>query len=156
MRLADKPPSKWQVYEQILQVPFYAVFDRIQNQFRLFILTGGRYQEQDLPERRFWFEELGLGLGVWTGPYRGVNGRWLRWYDADWTCIPTPAEEAERERQRAEAAEAALNQAQSAAQQAQEQAISNFLAMGLDVAQIAAALGVSEALVQQVRDGLGD
>ena len=27
MRLADKPPSKWQVYEQILQVPFYAVFE---------------------------------------------------------------------------------------------------------------------------------
>lgn len=170
MRLADKPPSKWQVYEQILQVPFYAVFDRIQNQFRLFILTGGRYQEQDLPERRFWFEELGLGLGVWTGPYRGVNGRWLRWYDRDWTCIPTPAEEAQRERQeaetarqqaeqerqRAEAAEAALNQAQSAAQQAQEQAIRNFLAMGLDVGQIAAALGVSEALVQRVHDGFGD
>ena len=123
-----------------------------------------------MPERRFWFEELGLGLGVWNGPYRGVNGRWLRWYDADWTYIPTPAEEAEtarqaaeqerqaaeRERQRAEAAEAALNQAQSEAQQAQEQAINNFLAMGLDVAQIAAALGVSEALVQRVRDGLGD
>lgn len=39
------PPTKWQVYEQILQIPYYAVFDSETNQLRGFQLQAGSYQE---------------------------------------------------------------------------------------------------------------
>ncbi len=143
LRAADRPPTKWQVYEHILQVPFYALYDRYQQRFRLFQLEGGRYRELGLPERRFWFERLGLGLGVWSGRFAGVTGQWLRWYDEAGEWIPTPEEQAEQERQRAEQALATLN----SERQERFQAVTRLLAMGLSAAQVAAVLSLS---VEQV------
>lgn len=95
MRRVCQHSTKWEVYEQILRVPFYVVFDRYENEFRLFQLQGDRYQAVSLPQAQFWFDALPLGLGVWQGAYQGVMGRWLRWYDeAGW--IPTQAERADR------------------------------------------------------------
>jgi Uma2 family endonuclease len=93
LREIGKPPTKWEVYEQILRVPYYAVFDRYENEFRLWQLVGARYQPIALPsDRRFWFEEVGLGLGVHDCAYQGVEGAWLRWYDRSGDWIPTPVE----------------------------------------------------------------
>jgi Uma2 family endonuclease len=39
-----KPPIKWQVYEQILRVPYYIVFSRYTNELRVFRLVGGAYE----------------------------------------------------------------------------------------------------------------
>lgn len=101
-----------------MRIPYYGMYDRYANQFRLFQLLGVRYQEMALAEQCFWFEELGLGLGVWSGRYRMADGQWLRWYDAEGQWLPTPAEQgeqerqqAEQERQRAEQAEGQLVQA---------------------------------------------
>lgn len=102
LREVNKPPTKWQVYEQILRVPYYAVFDRYNNHFRLFQLVGTRYEEQTLNGRYYWFEELALGLGVWQGEYKGVQGQWLRWQTKDGQWVPTDGEQAERSQQRAE------------------------------------------------------
>ncbi|MCM1981239.1 Uma2 family endonuclease [Lyngbya confervoides] len=102
LREVNRPPSKWQVYEQILRVPYYAVFDRYESTFQLFSMRGMRYEELELKDERFWFEELELGLGVWAGTYAGTEGRWLRWYDAAGHWIVTQEERAEAERQRAE------------------------------------------------------
>ena len=92
-----KPPCKWEVYEQILRVPYYIVFSRYSNQLRFFQLTGGRYQEQSLdPQQpRIWIPELELGIGLWSGVFEGIERQWLRWYDTrGW--IPTDAERADR------------------------------------------------------------
>jgi hypothetical protein len=70
------------------------VYDRYENHLRLFGLERGRYQEVQLEESRFWFEALGLGLGIWEGAYQGVVGRWLRWYDQSGGWLPTLAEQA--------------------------------------------------------------
>jgi Uma2 family endonuclease len=102
LREARKAPTKWQVYEQILRIPYYVVFDRYTNQLRGFRLEGTRYQEISLPEQRLWLEELQLGLGVWQGSYEQITGLWLRWYDPNGQWLPTNAEQAEQERQRAE------------------------------------------------------
>lgn len=32
LRDVNQPPSKWEVYEQILRVPYYIVFNRYNNQ----------------------------------------------------------------------------------------------------------------------------
>jgi Uma2 family endonuclease len=122
LRDVNKPPTKWQVYEQILKVPYYVVYDRYINHLRIFRLDGGRYRELDLPNQRLWIEELQLGLGLWQGSYEGITGLWLRWYDINNQWIPTAAERAEFERQRAEQAQQQAEQAQQQAEQAQQQA----------------------------------
>jgi len=95
-RDANKPPTKWLAYEQSLRIPYYIVFDRYQNQLRVFQLTATRYQAVEVPEQKFWFRELELGLGVWSGSYQQTEGLWLRWYNATGNWIATPEERAER------------------------------------------------------------
>lgn len=98
--------TKWQVYEQILGIPYYIVFDRYTDELQAFQLEGDRYQPQAIFDTRIWFAGLELGLGLWQGEYRGLNRQWLRWYDTHGNWIPLEAEQerqrAEQERQRAE------------------------------------------------------
>ncbi len=102
LREVNQPPTKWHVYEQILRIPYYAVFDRYTMQFRLFRLVATHYEELPLDDRRYWFAELQLGLGVWSGRYSGVEGQWLRWYDGAGHWLATAVERAEQEAQRAD------------------------------------------------------
>ncbi|MDJ1185789.1 Uma2 family endonuclease [Roseofilum casamattae] len=122
LRDVNRPPTKWQVYEQILRVPYYAIYDRYENQFRAFRLDGVRYQELSLTDNRLWFEELQLGLGRWQGTYDRFEGLWLRWYDAKGNWIPTPTERAERERQSAEQERERAEQERERARQERERA----------------------------------
>ncbi len=105
-RLSNQPPTKWEVYEQILKVPYYIVFDRYTDTLKAFELRGGFYQEIELKEPKIWMPQLELGLGLWSGDYEGLHRLWLRWYDANGHWILTPTEQAqanfEAERQRAE------------------------------------------------------
>ncbi|MEB3882144.1 Uma2 family endonuclease [Lyngbya sp. CCY1209] len=108
-RLSTAPPTKWEVYEQILKVPYYIVFDRYSDRLRGFVLTAGFYQELQLAEPKIWIPQLELGLGLWAGEYEGMNRLWLRWYDGEGNWISTPAEqkaivqeELETERRRTE------------------------------------------------------
>ena len=48
-----------------------------------------------------WMPALGLGLRTWHGAYEGMEDEWLRWCDIDGTLLPTGAELAAEERQRA-------------------------------------------------------
>jgi len=98
-------PTKWEVYEQILKVPYYVVYNREQDKFRAFRLEGDRYRELVLTNKQLWLEELKLGLGLWKGKHEGVDRWWLRFYDAESGWIPTPEERAEQAQQRAEQAQ---------------------------------------------------
>ncbi len=102
IRKIGEPPTKWEVYEQILKVPYYATFDERDSSFRKFILQNGRYQELDHQKAKFWIEELQLGLGIWHGFQIKWTLDWLRWYDAEGNWLPTEAEQTKIERQRAE------------------------------------------------------
>lgn len=102
LRKADNPPTKWEVYERILRVPYYIVFDRYTDQLKAFQLTGGHYRELELIESRIWMEDIGLGLGLWQGSYEGIERLWLRWYDRNRNWIATPQEIAKREKSRAD------------------------------------------------------
>jgi Uma2 family endonuclease len=167
VREIGKPPLKWEVYERILRVPYYVVYDRYVNEFRLFRLMPTKYQEMTLQNRRFWFEELQLGLGVWDGVYQGKNGQWLRWYDGAGEWIPTEAEARQTEQQARAVVEvqlAAEQQARiatesrqmAAEQQAQMEAETRRLAiprlasMGLTAAQIAEALSLPVEDVERI------
>ncbi|MGH9835959.1 MAG: Uma2 family endonuclease [Blastocatellia bacterium] len=102
LRTVSGPPTKWEVYGQILGVPYYAVFNRDADELRIFKLSEVGYAELIGNDGRFWIPEAGLGLGVWRGVYKGPERLWLRWYDAQGLWIPTPEERAEQEHQRAE------------------------------------------------------
>ncbi|WP_017325877.1 Uma2 family endonuclease [Synechococcus sp. PCC 7336] len=118
-RQADRPPTKWEVYEQILKVPYYVVFDRYTDQLRAFELVGGSYQPLEIAERRLWIPALDLGLGVWQGEYEGIERAWLRWYSSAGDWIPTDTETAAWERQRAEQQQQRAEQQQQRAEQAE-------------------------------------
>lgn len=98
----SRPPSKWEVYEQILRVPYYVVFDRYTDRLQAFTLVAGQYQEIDLSEPRIWMPMLNLGLGLWQGEQRGITRQWLRWYDAEGNWILTEAEQERQQRQQAQ------------------------------------------------------
>ncbi len=74
---------------------------------------GRRYRQRtdyDLPD-------IGLSLTFWEGSYEDGQGSWLRWCDLQGNLIPTGAERAEREAERAaQAAERAKLEAERAVQ----------------------------------------
>ncbi len=79
------PPSKFQVYEQYLQVPHCIVYSRYTQELRYFRLVGGRYQEQQIATTapQIWLADLKVGLGLWKREFQGIWREWLRWCDAD-------------------------------------------------------------------------
>ncbi|AFZ45132.1 protein of unknown function DUF820 [Halothece sp. PCC 7418] len=118
-----QPPNKWTVYEQILRIPYYFVFNRYTNEFRAFELQGSRYQRVLIEEQGVWLEEAQLGLGLWEGEYQGISRLWLRWYDQNQNWILTPTEqEAQRAEQATQQAQQEAQRAEQATQQAQQEA----------------------------------
>ncbi len=144
------------------------VYDRYENQLRVFTLSGVRYQEVELDRTnpRFWIEDLGLGLGLWQGRYEGAEGKWLRWYDAKDEWIPTAIEQAFMERSAKVEAESARIQAESAKVEAESAriqaesardvaqakltaAIPQLMSLGLTVEQVASSLGLTVERVNE-------
>lgn len=99
-----KPPTKWQVYEQILRVPYYIVFSRYTNELQAFRLVAGAYERAQLTEGRLLIPQLGLSISLWQGCYENIERLWIRWFTAEGELILTPSEEAAAAQQ--EAAEA--------------------------------------------------
>jgi Putative restriction endonuclease len=121
VRGRGQPPTKWQVYEQILRVSYYIVYDGATNILRAFVLAGDRYQESILTEPRVWMPEIELGLGIWYGSFEGLERFWLRWYDADGNWIPTPEEREEQQRQEKEIAQQQVEIAQQQTEQQRQE-----------------------------------
>ncbi len=109
-QMDGKPPRKWDVYEQVLRIPYYVVFSRYSNRLRVFELEGGHYLELELSDSRVWMSDLNLGLGLWQGEFLGIDRLWLRWYDIEGNWILTPEEQ---ERLRAEVAESRAEEAEA-------------------------------------------
>jgi Uma2 family endonuclease len=166
----NTPPAKFQVYEQILSVPHYIVFNKRDSSLRYFRLRDGSYQEQAVAETntRLWIPELGIGLAIWQGTFEGMPQAWLRWCDATGMLLPTDTEaalereaeaqqqrdQAESQRQQAESqrdqAELQRQQAELQRQQAElqiRQTVLNLLAFGMEIEQVAQMTGLS---VQEV------
>ncbi|NJL02462.1 MAG: hypothetical protein HC910_18600 [Spirulinaceae cyanobacterium SM2_1_0] len=136
----DQPPSKWKVYEQILRIPYYFLFDRYENQFRGFRLNQERYEPLEITARKVWLPELELGLGVWHGDYQGIRRDWLRWVAASDQWLPLPEELLVQERQRADQAERQV-----------VQIARNLAQTGMPLVEIAQLTGLA---VEQLRERL--
>ncbi|MBN3944284.1 MAG: Uma2 family endonuclease [Nostoc sp.] len=116
----DKPPSKWEVYERILRIPYYVVFSRYTNELRAFQLVGGHYEPMNLTDGYLLMPEIDLSLGLWQGSFRDIERLWLRWFTLTGELIPAPTEEAAAATERAIIAEQEAAQAKRKAEQLAE------------------------------------
>ncbi len=97
-RDSDEPPTKWMVYEQLLQTPYYVVFNWYTDKLQFFVLKNNRYKEVYPADQRLWLPDAGLGLGLWSGMYQGFKRYWLRFYDKQGAYPQTQQEQIEQER----------------------------------------------------------
>jgi Uma2 family endonuclease len=116
-RQPGKPPTKWQVYEQILRIPYYFIFSRYTSELQAFHLVGGHYEPAPLTDGRLGIPELELSFGLWQGSYQGLDRLWVRWMTENGELIPLPEE-------RATSAEEQATSAEERATSAEERAIS--------------------------------
>jgi Uma2 family endonuclease len=149
--IATKPGKFW-VYEQVMRIPFYGIYEINNGKLEVYHLIEGFYQKMNPNERGHYpIAPLGVELGLWQGSYQNQTQLWLRWWDEQGELLLIGDERAELERQRAEQAEQARQQAElarAAEAQARRDAIPRLLELGLSVEQVAAALGFS---VEEVR-----
>ena len=113
-----KQPTKWEVYEQILRIPYYIVLDGITKELFPFHLTKNGYRTLEINKSKVWLPTLNIGLGLWWGEYRGCVRQWLRWYDPQGNWIPT---ETERERMAKELAQQEKERERMAKELAQQE-----------------------------------
>lgn len=104
LRDVNKPPTKWEVYERILRVPYYVIFNRYTRDLQAFQIVASRYQPLAVQDERVWLPQIQLGIGLWQGSYQGNSGQWLRWYRDSGEWITSPEEALGQERQRSEQA----------------------------------------------------
>ncbi len=100
LRDVQGKPTKWEMYESFLQVPYYVTFDRRTDNLRIFKHQGEEYEEVTDHQGRLWMEEIELGLGLWRGSYLDKTRTWLRWYDRDGKWLLNKDELLEQEQQR--------------------------------------------------------
>ncbi|PAX60036.1 Uma2 family endonuclease [Brunnivagina elsteri] len=98
------PYGKLYFYEKILQVPTYVIFNPYETNLEVRILQNNQYVLQEPSDLgRYWIPELQLFLGIWQGTRLGLNISWLRWWDEAGNLLLWSSEQAEAEKQRAEA-----------------------------------------------------
>lgn len=117
-RQKGKTACKKDLYARV-GVPYYVVFDPLRQLqsasemdgalLRVWELHAGQYQELTPVEgivavgKWVWLDTVGLGLTLWEGAFEeSIDRLWLRWCDRQARVIPTGAERAETESQRAD------------------------------------------------------
>ena len=156
-------PGKFWVYERVMRIPYYGIYEINSSRLEVYRLIDGYYQLLELNQRgHFAIALLGVELGLWQGNYQNQTMLWLRWWDEEGNLLligderaelerlrgEQQRERAEQERLRADSAE----QAQQAEAQARRDAIPRLLGMGLSAEQVAQALSLS---VEEVADDVG-
>ncbi|XZN89930.1 MAG: Uma2 family endonuclease [Microcoleus sp.] len=156
-------PGKFWVYERVMRIPYYGIYEINSGRLEVYRLIDGYYQRLELNQRgHFPITSLGVELGLWQGSYQNQTMLWLRWWDEEGNLLligderaeleklrgEQQREIAEQERLRADSAE----QAQQAEFQARRDAIPRLLGMGLSAEQVAEALSLS---VEEVADDVG-
>ena len=156
-------PGKFWVYERVMRIPYYGIYQVNNGRLEVYRLIDGYYQLLELNQRgHFPIAPLGVELGLWQGSYQNQTMLWLRWWNQEGNLLligderaelerlrgEQQRERAEQERLRAESAE----QARQAEFQARRDAIPRLLGMGLSAEQVAEALSLS---VEEVTENAG-
>lgn len=131
----DKGKKKT-IYATQLHVPEYFWYDPYNPEdWAGFRLQGSTYVPMALESDRLEAQSLGLSLVRWHGTFKGVEATWLRWATPDGVLLQTAEEQ---ERQRAEQAEAQV-----------QQIVQNLLESGMAAEQVATVTGLTLKQVNQ-------
>jgi len=165
---AKTKPGKFWIYEQVMRIPYYGIYEIKNGKLEVYHLMDGFYRLLTPNERGHYpILPLGIELGLWRGTYQNQTQLWLRWWDDQGNLLLIGSERAELEKQRAEQekqraelekqraeqekqrAEQEKQRAEQEKQRAEQEkqarldAIPRLLEMGLTREQIAQALGLS-------------
>jgi Uma2 family endonuclease len=100
---------KKDLYARTFRTPEYFLYEPNSLKLEGFRLAGDSYKPlRPNVQGRLWSAQLGLEIGLWHGEQTGEEATWVRLFHPDGRLVPTPAERAESERQRADTAEAEL------------------------------------------------
>ena len=164
-------PGKFWVYERVMRIPYYGIYQVNNGRLEVYRLIDGYYQLLELNQRgHFPIAPLGVELGLWQGSYQNQTMLWLRWWDEEGNLLligderaqlerlrgEQQRERAEQERLRAEQERLRADSAEQARQaeaQTRRDAIPRLLGMGLSTEQVAEALGLS---VEEVTENAGE
>jgi Uma2 family endonuclease len=107
-------PGKFWVYEQVMRIPFYGIYEVNNGNLEVYHLIEGYYQKMTPNERGHYpITPIQVELGLWRGIYLNQPEQlWLRWWDLEGNLLLTGQEEAVVQRQRAELAEQQVQQEQ--------------------------------------------
>jgi Uma2 family endonuclease len=156
-------PGKFWVYEQVIKIPYYGIYEITAGKLEVYNLVNGSYQLLEPNERgHYSIEPLGVELGLWFGSYQNQPPLlWLRWWDKSGNLLLIGSERAELESQRAEQEHQRAEQERQRAEQeqeraetlekAQQDAIPRLLGLGLSIEQVASALSLS---IEQVKEAI--
>ncbi|MBD2691021.1 Uma2 family endonuclease [Anabaena catenula] len=100
-------PGKFWVYERIIRIPYYAIYEVNNDKLEVYHLVDFSFQKMQPNERGHYpIPPLGVELGLWQGSYlNNPEQLWLRWWDKEGNLLLVGKEEAQLERLRAEQAE---------------------------------------------------
>ncbi len=127
-------PGKFWVYEQMIRIPYYGIYEITTGKLAVYHLQDLSY-EQLIPNERghYPIPPLGVELGLWRGTYQNQTQLWLRWWDEQGNLLLIGEERVELEKQRTE-------QEKQRAERAERRAnllAARLKAMGVDLDEIA-------------------
>lgn len=105
----DQTPfkGKYWVYERIIRIPYYAIYEVNNARLEVYELVGGVYHKLAANARDHHpIPPMGVELGLMPGTYQNQEFLWLRWWDWEGNLLLIGHERAEQESQRAEQAQA--------------------------------------------------
>ncbi len=97
-------PGKFWVYERVMRIPFYGIYEVNSGKLEVYHLIEGVYQKMTPNERGHYpITPMQVELGLWQGTYQNQPEQlWLRWWDLEGNLLLIGFEEAQRQRQRAD------------------------------------------------------
>ncbi|MBD0395977.1 MAG: Uma2 family endonuclease, partial [Microcoleus sp. C1-bin4] len=129
-------PGKFWVYEQIIRIPYYGIYEMSNDKLEVYHLRDLSYQKLAPNQRGHYpIEPLEIELGLWQGNYQNQTQIWLRWWDSQGNLLLIGDERAELEKLRTEQEHQRAEQERQRAERAEQKAArlaERLLAMGID------------------------
>jgi Uma2 family endonuclease len=136
-------PGKFWVYERIIRIPYYGIYEIKTGNLEVYHLIDFVYRRIEPNERGHYpIPVLDVELGLWQGSYQNQELLWLRWWDSQGNLLLTGSEQVEierarteQERQRTEQERQRTEQERQRAEQAERkvaQLAERLRAMGID------------------------
>jgi Uma2 family endonuclease len=122
-------PGKFWVYEKIIRIPYYGIYEIKTGRLEVYHLIDFAYRRIEPNERGHYpIPLLDVELGLWQGSYQNQEMLWLRWWDSEGNLLLIGSEQVEIERARTEQERQRAEQAERKAAQLADR----LRAMGID------------------------